>query len=120
MNLPHHLSLPPFITHLSPGDTALLLCRYTDNFPESLYSLKWYKDEVEFYRFEPWINGEKERVFDVPGIRVDVRNTYSLPGACLVPAWCPVYNLIFPANPEQTNGDCAEESELQVQRDLQV
>ena len=35
-----------------PGDSALLLCRYTDNFPDSLYSLKWYKDEVEFYRLE--------------------------------------------------------------------
>ena len=35
-----------------PGDSALLLCRYTDNFPDSLYSLKWYKDEVEFYRWE--------------------------------------------------------------------
>ena len=56
------------------GDTALLLCKYTDTFPDSLYSLKWYKDEVEFYRFEPWINGDKQRVFDVPGIRVDVRN----------------------------------------------
>ena len=24
-------------------------------------------------RFQPWNNREKERVFDVPGIRVDVR-----------------------------------------------
>ena len=27
-------------------------CRYEDSGHDSLYSLKWYKDEVEFYRLE--------------------------------------------------------------------
>ena len=40
---------------LCPGNTAILHCKYTHNFQDSLYSLKWYKDEVEFYR---WDTGE--------------------------------------------------------------
>ena len=28
----------------------MLHCQYTHNLQDSLYSLKWYKDEVEFYR----------------------------------------------------------------------
>jgi len=53
------------------GDNAVLECNYRALQHDSLYSLKWYKDEVEFYRFEPWSGREKTRVFDVPGIRVD-------------------------------------------------
>jgi len=54
------------------GNTAILHCKYTHNFQDSLYSLKWYKDEVEFYRYQPWNTREKQKVFDVPGIRVDL------------------------------------------------
>ena len=35
------------------GNTAVLQCRYhvlQNSFDDTLYSLKWYKDEVEFYR----------------------------------------------------------------------
>ena len=32
------------------GEEAHLLCKYLEDGYDSLYSLKWYKDEVEFYR----------------------------------------------------------------------
>ena len=35
------------------GNTAVLQCRYHvlhNSFDDTLYSLRWYKDEVEFYR----------------------------------------------------------------------
>jgi len=54
------------------GDTAVLQCKYKDSFHDSLYSLKWYKDEVEFYRYQPWNTREKQKVFDVPGIKIDL------------------------------------------------
>jgi len=57
------------------GNTAVLQCRYhvlQNSFDDTLYSLKWYKDEVEFFRYQPWNTREKQKVFDVPGVRVDV------------------------------------------------
>ena len=38
------------VTIFWSGNTAVLHCKYTHSFQDSLYSLKWYKDEVEFYR----------------------------------------------------------------------
>jgi len=55
------------------GNTAVLECKYQDSFQDSLYSLKWYKDEVEFYRYQPWNTMEKQKVFDVPGIKIDMQ-----------------------------------------------
>lgn len=51
---------------------AVLYCRY-DLEGDRLYSVKWYKDDEEFYRFMPRIDPEKN-VFDRPGVRVDVSN----------------------------------------------
>jgi len=56
----------------SRGEEAHLLCRYVEDGYDSLYSLKWYKDEVEFYRYQPWNVKAQQQVFDVPGIRVDL------------------------------------------------
>jgi len=54
------------------GENADLLCKYTQDGMDKLYSLKWYKDEVEFYRYQPWVqSGNKVVVFSVPGVRVD-------------------------------------------------
>lgn len=39
---------------------------------ESLYSVKWYKDNEEFYRFVPKSN-PPQNSYKVDGIRVDVR-----------------------------------------------
>ena len=35
------------------GQNATLLCKYELEKGEDLYSLKWYKEDVEFYRFLP-------------------------------------------------------------------
>ena len=78
------------------GQNATLLCKYDLDKGEELFSLKWYKQETEFYRFTPqtqrgrynnyrntddfWHNqrrGRKAAAGDVktwrlPGIRIDV------------------------------------------------
>ena len=62
------LSSPP---HLQLGHGARLSCNY-DLHNTSLYSLKWYKDGEEFYRFMPSMEPSIE-VFAVPGVSIDVR-----------------------------------------------
>ena len=42
-----------------------------DGFPETLYSVKWYKDNEEFYRYVPKAN-PPQNSYKVDGIRVDV------------------------------------------------
>lgn len=62
------LSTPP---HLQLGHGSRLRCNY-DLHNTSLYSLKWYKDGEEFYRFMPSMDPMIE-VFAVPGVSIDVR-----------------------------------------------
>lgn len=52
------------------GNSTRLECKY-DLQGEKLYTVKWYKDGNEFYRFLP---GElpEVQVFEVPGVHVDV------------------------------------------------
>ncbi|XP_050515488.1 uncharacterized protein LOC126890528 [Diabrotica virgifera virgifera] len=58
-----------------PGETAMLQCEF-DLGNETLYSVKWYKDHEEFYRFVP-----KERPqanwFEVEGVNVDMSRSDS-------------------------------------------
>ena len=35
------------------GQNATLLCKYELETNEELFSLKWYKEETEFYRYTP-------------------------------------------------------------------
>ena len=63
--------------HRARGQNATLLCEYQTR-PNSLYSLKWYKDEKEFYRFLPWNQATDTQVFDLPGVKVDVSLEYSI------------------------------------------
>lgn len=44
---------------------------FDDYEPESLYSVKWYKDNEEFYRFVPKSN-PPQNSYKVEGIKVDV------------------------------------------------
>jgi len=59
----------------SRGEEAHLLCKYSEGGYDSLYSLKWYKDEVEFYRYQPWNINKQQQVFEVPGVRVDLSSS---------------------------------------------
>lgn len=52
------------------GETVLILCVF-DLKGKSLYTLKWYKEEHEFYRIEPKAR-PRRRQLPVQGISVDV------------------------------------------------
>ena len=39
---------------------------------EQLYSVKWYKDGNEFYRYIPGDRDQRVTVFRLPGVKVDV------------------------------------------------
>ena len=52
------------------GQPVRLECHY-DLENEALYSVKWYKDGKEFYRFLPGDNPPAQ-TFDLPGFTVDV------------------------------------------------
>ena len=55
---------------VAQGDTVTLRCDY-DLEQQNLYSIKWFRDESEFYQFVP-----KEipasKVFDVDGVKIKV------------------------------------------------
>lgn len=54
------------------GGNAVLSCNYAiDN--STLYSVKWYKDNKEFFRFIPW-HRPQISVFPVPGVNVNVNS----------------------------------------------
>ena len=57
-------------THCKVGDDAELECSFGMQ-GEPLYSVKWYKDDMEFYRFVP-NDSPKLQVFPLLGIHVDV------------------------------------------------
>ena len=59
------------------GEDAKLTCLY-DLEGEQLYSVKWYKDGDEFFRFIPGDPDKKVTIFKLPGISVDV---------CLLPLY---------------------------------
>ncbi|KAL0892468.1 hypothetical protein ABMA27_015577 [Loxostege sticticalis] len=58
------------------GDTVLLMCKWTLEGNETLYSVKWYRGRQEFFSYLP-----KEfpftRIFPSPGIDVDVSKSTS-------------------------------------------
>ena len=61
------IEVPP---HKVVGDKAVLICQF-DMEGDTLYSVKWYKDDREFYRFVP-NDRPRLQVFDTEGIQVDV------------------------------------------------
>lgn len=56
--------------HIMRHEDATLGCKY-DLDGESLYSVKWYKDGFEFYRYVPR-DMPPGQVFPLPGVDVDV------------------------------------------------
>ena len=68
-------------SHKFRGQDSTLSCLY-DMEGEQLYSVKWYKDDHEFFRFIPADRDQKITIFRLPGVKVDVstmviRNTLS-------------------------------------------
>lgn len=61
---------------INSGDTVTLACRY-DLGKDALYSMKWYKDDQEIYRYVPTDQPESH-VFGVPGVAVNVRTVLAL------------------------------------------
>ncbi|XP_054718513.1 cell adhesion molecule 3-like [Uloborus diversus] len=53
-----------------PGSSAILTCSY-DLGKEKLYSVKWYKDNVEFFRFFPSLSPQY-MAFPAPGLDIDL------------------------------------------------
>ncbi|GFG30898.1 hypothetical protein Cfor_07082, partial [Coptotermes formosanus] len=51
------------------GDPALLECEYELGSDDKLYSVKWYKDNEEFYRYVPRSDPVKHS-YRVEGVRV--------------------------------------------------
>ena len=69
--------------HKFVGDEGVLTCRF-DLEGEELYSVKWYKDGNEFYRFIPGERDQKVTVFNMPGVQVDVSFMIVSKALCLV------------------------------------
>ncbi|CAB3384183.1 Hypothetical predicted protein [Cloeon dipterum] len=65
-----HVVVPPDVRH---GDEAVLQCLF-DLEGDSLYSVKWYKGEHEFYRFTPK-ETPSMKIFPLQGIKVDQRRS---------------------------------------------
>ncbi|XP_041987071.1 uncharacterized protein LOC121738872 [Aricia agestis] len=61
--------------HAAEGGSALLGCQY-DLEGEELYSVKWYKDGQEFYRYVP-SNTETISYFPMTGVMVDISRSSS-------------------------------------------
>lgn len=57
-------------SHRVVGDKAKLVCKFSME-GDTLYSVKWYKNNQEFYRFVPK-DRPKLQVFPLKGIHVDV------------------------------------------------
>ncbi|XP_043599568.1 uncharacterized protein LOC122575114 isoform X5 [Bombus pyrosoma] len=65
-----YISVPPYSFR---GQSALLECRY-DLEADKLYSITWYKDHEEFYRYVP--RGEPTKhSYRVEGVKVDHRKS---------------------------------------------
>ncbi|CAH2108111.1 unnamed protein product [Euphydryas editha] len=62
--------------HAAEGGQALLGCQF-DLEGDDLYSVNWYKDDREFYRYVP-SNSEPTSYFHIPGVFVDVSRSSSM------------------------------------------
>ncbi|XP_056631945.1 uncharacterized protein LOC130442015 [Diorhabda sublineata] len=67
-----HIIVPEAVKR---GSNVTLVCDY-DLESAALYSIKWYKDEEEFYRFVPK-EAPPDQSFDVPFINVDISKSNS-------------------------------------------
>ena len=54
------------------GDAALLTCNFDISGNTSLYALKWFFQNEEFYRYVPNKRDEPKKAFTVRGLQVNV------------------------------------------------
>ena len=59
----------------SEGQSVQLVCQQSINATHRIYTIKYYKEQLEFWRFEPQ-SLPKIQSFPVPGIHVDVSTFY--------------------------------------------
>ncbi|GFS94575.1 uncharacterized protein NPIL_83291 [Nephila pilipes] len=64
-------------TAVMQGDSIWLNCTL-DLESDDLYSVKWYKDDVEFYRHLPQDSPSGQK-YDIPGIRLDRKKESEIP-----------------------------------------
>ncbi|GIX80324.1 hypothetical protein CDAR_426651 [Caerostris darwini] len=64
-------------TAVMQGDSIWLNCTL-DLESDDLYSVKWYKDDVEFYRHLPQDSPSGQK-YDIPGIRLDPTDESEIP-----------------------------------------
>ncbi|XP_024081718.1 uncharacterized protein LOC106660788 [Cimex lectularius] len=55
---------------VAPGQSATMVCKY-DLEGEPLYTVKWYQDRAEFFRYVPKEHPHT-KVFPLPGVNVDI------------------------------------------------
>lgn len=56
---------------LAVGQGGQLICEFEINRGERLYSLRWYLNDIEFFRFEPRAE-QRVQLFPLPQLRLDV------------------------------------------------
>ncbi|CAB4060775.1 unnamed protein product [Lepeophtheirus salmonis] len=67
------LSFPEYVML---GQTVTMYCEYYLGDGEYVDSIKWYKDNHEFYRIVPQMIGpNKVRTFDMDGVKIDLENS---------------------------------------------
>ncbi|CAG0913178.1 unnamed protein product [Notodromas monacha] len=72
-------------THAARGDAAKLHCNYeTSGSDGPIYSVKWYKNENEFFRYQPWSNPPAQ-IFAQAGVTVDGKLGRRPGGPCWSP-----------------------------------
>ncbi|KAG8226764.1 hypothetical protein J437_LFUL000272 [Ladona fulva] len=54
------------------GESASLECRFEMDDKSHLYSVKWYKDDQEFFRYTPDEDPPHTQLFPVQGVNLDV------------------------------------------------
>ncbi|GFU37231.1 uncharacterized protein TNCV_4272321 [Trichonephila clavipes] len=68
------------------GQVARLVCVF-DEEQDDLYSVKWYKDDVEFFRFLP-NDRPANQFFEIGDVDVDVSTSIAVPS--------PIYDIVDP------------------------
>ena len=68
-----HITQVTFPEYVMFGQTITMVCEYTVGQSEYIDSIKWYKDNMEFYRIVPNTHIERDRVvtFARPGIKLE-------------------------------------------------